>query len=163
MVRDGREYDRDGTAILTDTYLKYMDPDDENPRGYVSNPSQFKRRFHDRISRGVLDLTLLFELLDADDLRETFGPHYAGSPEWSNSELQEKPKKVGNPAGAIPGAMAFFAWALCHEHEPQIQLGPFIEAVELGLNQYLREKHNLQANVTVEVDVRDGELYETPD
>lgn len=155
--------DRKQASVLTDSQLRYLEGSNEPAR-----PRKYDRRIRNRIHMGLLDLNLLFRYLEEDELRKVFGPHFAAD---EVELLQDRDEKIGPARAAVPGAIAFLAWALDLDDAPI--LPPFDEtqpafqnlttAIEKAVHKYLHRKKGILAQVDVDIELSDvdrGERWE---
>lgn len=154
MVDTTKEYDRDTTSILTDTYLNYLDPEVPNPKSYESNPSQFKKRMRERIARGLEDLGLLFEFLDAEELQRIFDHYPSHRPEKTYNDDGTESWNYAEAMGGltfIRDALAFLLWATSSEGEPAFD--EFERMLQKATRKYLEHKQDLVADVKVTIEI----------
>lgn len=145
-----------------------------------SNPSTYRARIRERVESSMIDFLLLFEHMEQDQVRKTFGSN-AGSRAVTNHQ------KVGEPdiqelgggkleefgeskktAAHVPFVIAFLLRGLNYGEErldPTFEDMPedqpafthFKRELEQGIRIYLKEERNQYANVdvTIDLDIRD--------
>jgi hypothetical protein len=149
-------------SLLTNKQREYIQGEREDP---PSNESQFKGRIRERVEQGMFDFYLLFEYLDQEEVRKTFGNNSATAitpHEEATGEISDAPPT----ASYVDFAIAFFLRGLndgdkpfypklAEYGEPQPAFANFIQQVEYGIERYLREEKSYLANVSVEIEFAD--------
>jgi len=178
-------------SILTESQRQYVKDGTKLSGGPVSNASEYDKNIRKRLARALIDMRILYENLEQDELREVFSKRYAETEElrdnkgeshgWYCSDCDEHVESINHDCPAreyesnwystAPGAFAFLAWALNVGDDPiyppyqeaQPALENFSNFAEQGISDYLLDKHNLSANVTVSIEISDvdraDELY----
>jgi hypothetical protein len=146
-------------SILTNSQREYLQGERD-----PSNPREVNRRIRSRIEYGFHDLMLLFEYLEQDELRKAFGSNYA-QPIAAHEEVQDDTREY-TTAAYVPHALAFIMRGLNYGDEPvypkleeigeeQPAFEAFTEAVERGVQQYLKDKKGYSSNVDVSIELSD--------
>lgn len=147
-------------AILTNAQREYI----QGKKDYrPSTAEKTDRRIQKRIEYGLFDLRLLFEYLDQEELRKSFGLDFAPKIE-RHQEARGEISTVSITRGYVPGAIAFFLRGLNHGEEqiyPRLEnhgksqpaFSAFAENIEQGIGLYLREETNYTANVSVTIEL----------
>lgn len=175
---------REQASILTQSQRQYLiDGTTIGGSDRVSNPHEYNKGIRRRLSHSLEDLGLLFRELDGEELRKVFSEPFApvkglrdkdGEDQgWYCGECEEYVEAVNHDCegdysdshwyATGPGAFAFLVWALNVNdepmyppyEEPQPAFDNFIEHAEIGIADYLTEKHNLTANVNVSIELSD--------
>ena len=148
------------TAILTNAQREYLKGEkDYRP----SVERQVKRRIRERIEQGMADFTTLFCELDQEEVRKAFGTN-TGHLITEVDEVQGDIPDTPATSGSVPMAMAFFLRGLNYGDKPihkgldeigeqQPAFNDFAEAVEFGVDQYIKEKgYTANVNVSIELE-----------
>lgn len=147
-------------AILTNAQREYLNGEkDYSP----SVERQVKRRIRERIEQGMVDFTTLFCELDQEEVRKVFGTNTA-HPITEVDEVQGDIPNTPTTGGSVPMAIAFFLRGLNYGDKPihegldeigeqQPAFDHFTEAVEFGVDQYIKEKgYTANVNVSIELE-----------
>jgi hypothetical protein len=148
--------DRPTHAILTESQRKLLrgDKDDLSEAAVRSA----KSRIRERIEQSLLDLRLLFLELDNDDIANIFDTAEETTPVGKDEEVL-----LHSPAsGYLPSALAFFVRASNPEDaDVYEQLGAeqpafaeFFNSVERAVERYLAAEKHLDADVTVNLTLK---------
>lgn len=148
------------TAILTNAQREYL----KGNKDYRPSVEQVtKRRIRERIEVGLSDFTTLFCELEHEELRKTFGTHTAKKITYLEEIHGEEPTPTTTGA-SVASAMAFFLRGLNYSDEPihkgldeigeqQPAFDYFLEAVESGVSQYLKQETPYIGNVNVTIEL----------
>lgn len=154
--------ERDPASILTDSQRKYLRGESE-----PAYPDKYDERIRTRIEWGMADMATLFKHLGDDERRKVFGPHYAGSKSLGQESAGETPGETSMAPPFMPRVFAFLALALNVDEAPPlppIQERAFknlVSDLESGIGIYLLEKFDIEAKVTVSIEL--DELTEAED
>jgi len=162
------------TGFLGDNLRKFLKGEKE-----VKNPSTYKARIRDRTEASLFDFYYLFEYLDQEQVRKMFGTNFAPPPKTNHQNIadedvdevqEETTEEVYHPpatAAYVEFAVAFFLRGLNHGEQSiipgyeeaigqqQPMFDDFTEAIELGVQRYLRDKQDVYANVNVKIELED--------
>ena len=176
-------------SILTEAQRQYLNDGTNLSGDPVSNPYEYDKNIKKRLARILLDLSILYENLEQEDLRDVFAEGIAELQEAESNEQGETSLWYCNDCGeytesvnhncsgkqydphwyaAAPSAFAFFVWALNINDEPiyppydkpQPAFERLEEALEKGMAKYLSDKQNLVANVSISIDLEDVDRIE---
>lgn len=146
-------------SLLTNKQRKYL-----QGKAEPSNVSQTEGRMYERIERGLFDFYILFEYLNDEQLENVFGTR-TGKHIERHKELQGDTPDQPAAAAYTELAMAFFLRGLNYGDEdiyagleestgePQPAFKHFIENVEKGIQRYLRDEKQRNADVTVNIEL----------
>jgi hypothetical protein len=148
------------TAILTNAQRKYLQGEKEYR---PSVERQVQRRIRERIEQGIADFTTIFHKLDQEEVRKIFGSNTA-QPIKDYEEALCDTHAPPTTTTSVPMAMAFFLRGLNYSEEPihkgldeigeqQPAFNQFVDSVETGVSQYLKEETPYMANVKVSIEL----------
>lgn len=161
----------DETGFIGNSHRDFLEGEEK------TNPSQYKKRIRERTEAAMLDFYYLFEYMEDEQVRKTFGYNFAPPVQTNHQKIADENTDVVEedttedvyqpPATAayVEYAIAFLLQGLNYgderivpgyeeatgEQQPAFEY--FTEALEHGIERYVREKQGFYTDVDVNIEL----------